>query len=62
MDSADRHADLEVLADEIQLRLVAFESGNAPAATLYFQGFMDLAGQSEWDALGVAQLAVGGVE
>jgi hypothetical protein len=43
MDSADSHADLEVLADEIQLRLVTFESGgHAPEETIYFYGFMEL--------------------
>jgi hypothetical protein len=32
MDGIDRHADPEVSADEIQLRLVAFQSGGTSAS------------------------------
>src|SRR5580700_3389253 len=48
LDSFDRHADLEVPANEIQLRLVAFQSGRAAApATVYFQGLVGVAQPSD---------------
>ena len=48
LDGADRHADLEVPADEVQFRLVAFQSGRAAApATVYLQGLMGMAQQSD---------------
>src|SRR5450759_1194315 len=55
LDSVDRHADFEVPADEVQLRLVAFQSGGAAAAaTVYFPGFVGLAEQSDGGAAGGA--------
>jgi hypothetical protein len=37
MDGVDRHADLEVPADKVQLRMVVVQSGGAvTAATVYF--------------------------
>jgi len=48
LDGFDRHADLEVPADEIQLRLVAFQSGRTAApATVYLQGLVGVAERSD---------------
>jgi hypothetical protein len=47
LDSADRHADSEVPADEVQLWLVAFQSGGPAApATIHLQGLVGVAEQS----------------
>ena len=47
LDGADRHADPEVPADEIQLRLVAFQSGGTAApATVHFQRLVGMAQRS----------------
>ena len=47
MDRFDRHADLEVPADEIQLRLVAFQScGSAAPTTVHLQGLVGMAQRS----------------
>ena len=47
LDSFDRHADLEVPADEVQLWRVAFQSGRARApATVHLQGLVGVAQQS----------------
>jgi Transposase DDE domain len=47
LDGADRHADLEIPADEIQLRLVAFQSGGTAApATVHFQRLVGMTEQS----------------
>ena len=48
MDSFDRHADLEVPADEVQLWMVALQSGGPRApATVHLQGLVDVAQQSD---------------
>src|SRR5664280_248792 len=47
LDGADRHADLEVPADEVQLWLVAVQScGSAAPATVHLQGLVGVAQQS----------------
>ena len=47
LDSVDCHADLEVLANEVQLWLVALQSGGSAApATFPLQGLVGVAEQS----------------
>src|ERR1019366_1762597 len=47
LDCFDRHADLEVPADEVQLWLVALQScGSAAPATVHIQRFVGVAQQS----------------
>jgi hypothetical protein len=47
MDGVNRHADPEVSADEIQLRLVAFQSGRSAASTaVHLQRLVGLAQHS----------------
>ena len=48
LDRFDRHAHFEVPADEVQLWLVAFQSGGPAApATVHLQGLVDVAQQSD---------------
>ena len=47
LDGADRHADLEIPPDEVQLWLVAVQScGSAAPATVHLQGLVGVAQQS----------------
>ena len=47
LDGADRHADLEIPADEVQLWMVALQScGSAAPATVHLPGLVGMAQQS----------------
>ena len=47
MNSVDRHVDLEVPADEVQLWLIPLQScGSAAPATVHLQGLVGVAQQS----------------
>src|ERR1019366_3849697 len=58
LDGADRHADPEVPADEVQLWLVAPQSGTAAApATVHLQGLVGGANQPAGGPPAARQLA-----